>query len=262
LKFYIYSNIFDKKGSKNKNKKRINLKKHNVNKGIENKKINEETKIESNDNKSNENENGSAFNRFTNKILDEHIKKKRKKVLINAIRYLCLNNIPLKDYLIKKIFPSKPFELRGSEEFMDAVKFNNIDLVKQGLRRSSEYLIQYDYFRQTPFHWAAKLGYYDMLKIMLDYSKMINVFDRELRTPLYLAALNNHKKCVEILLENGANAYLKDKNEELPENITSDNNIRLLLQNSQDKLFSEINEINKKKDKKEEDQQNTKKEIK
>ena len=207
-------------------------------------------------------ENSGAFKRLTNKIIDEHIKKKRKRVLINAIKYLSLNNISVKDYLLKKIFPSKPYELRGSEEFMDAAKFNNIDLVKQGLHRSSEYLIQYDYFRQTPFHWAAKLGYYDMLKIMLEYSKMVNVFDRELRTPLYLAALNNQKKCVEILLENGANAYLKDKNGELPENVTSDNSIRLILQNSQDKLFAEINEINRKKDKKEEEQPIIKKEIK
>ena len=134
---------------------------------------------------------------------------------------------------------------------MDAVKFNNIDLVKQGLKRNINYLIQYDYFRQTPFHWAAKLGYDDLLKELLQHSKMINLFDRELRTPIYLAALNNHKKCVELLLEKGANAYFPDKNGEMPENVTTDNSIRLLLQNSQDKLFVEINEINRKKDKKE-----------
>ena len=58
------------------------------------------------------------------------------------------------------------------------------------------------------------------------------------------------KKCVEILLEKGANAYLKDKNGEMAEDVTTDNSIRLLLQNSTDKFFSEINEINKKKEKK------------
>ena len=184
--------------------------------------------------------------------MDCHIKSKSKRVLINAIKYLSLNNIPIKEYLSKKIFPSKPFELRGSEEFMDAVKFNNIELVKQGLVRDTDYLIQYDYFRQTPFHWAAKLGYSDLLKIIVQYSKMVNTFDRELRTPLFLAALNNHKKCVEILLENGANPHLTDKNGELAENVTTDNSIRLLLQNIQEKLFVEINEINRKKEKKEE----------
>ena len=133
---------------------------------------------------------------------------------------------------------------------MDAVKFNKIELVKQGLDRNIDYLIQYDYYLQTPFHWAAKLGYDELLKILLKYTKKINIYDRDLRTPLYLAALNNHKRCVELLLENGANAYFQDKNGEIAENVTMDNSIRLLLQNSPDKLFVEINEINKKKKKK------------
>ena len=132
---------------------------------------------------------------------------------------------------------------------MDAVKFNKIELVKQGLDRNIDYLIQYDYYLQTPFHWAAKLGYDELLKILLKYTKKINIYDRDLRTPLYLAALNNHKRCVELLLENGANAYFQDKNGEIAENVTMDNSIRLLLQNSPDKLFVEINEINKKKEK-------------
>ena len=117
-------------------------------------------------------------------------------------------------------------------------------------------MIQFDYFLQTPFHWAAKLGYTELLKIIVQYSKIINPFDRELRTPLFLAALNNHKKCVEILLENGGNPYLRDKNGELPEDVTTDNSIRSLLQNIQEKLFVELNEINKKKEEKEENSQN------
>lgn len=182
-----------------------------------------------------------------NKNVDNDIKQKRKKILINAIKYLSLNNIPLKDYLSKKIFPSKPFELRGSEEFFDAVKFNNIELVKQGLRRSRDYLNQFDYFKQTPIHWAAKLGYHDLLKIFLKFSKMVNIYDREYRTPIFLAALNNHKKCVELLLENGGNAFIKDKNGNMAESVTTDDSIRLILQTSNDKQFAELNEINKKK---------------
>ena len=105
---------------------------------------------------------------------------KRKKVLINAIKYLSNNNIPVKDYVEKQVFPKKPFELRGSEDFFDAVKFNDIKVVKEALAKNDHYLIQFDYFKQTPLHWAAKLGYHDILKVFLDYTKMINIYDKDL----------------------------------------------------------------------------------
>ena len=75
---------------------------------------------------------------------------------------------------------------------------------------------------------------------------MINIYDKDFRTPLFLAALNNHKKCVELLLEHGGNAFIKDKKGELPEAVSTDPNIKLLLQISTEKSFSELNEINKK----------------
>ena len=70
----------------------------------------------------------------------------------------------LSDFLNGKEFPSKPFELRGSEEFFDAVKFNDIDIINQALKRSNKYLEQYDYFLQPPIHWAAKLGNVELLE--------------------------------------------------------------------------------------------------
>jgi len=178
-------------------------------------------------------------------------KLKRKRVLINAIKYLSLNNISVGEYVSHKVFPTKPFELRGSEDFFDAVKFNDINVVKQALEKDDHYLIQFDYFKQTPIHWATKLGHHEILKIFLKYTKMINVYDKEFRTPLFLAALNNHKKTVELLLENGGNAFIKDKNGDLPEAVSTDPAIKLLLQVSSEKSFSELNEINKKNQKKE-----------
>ena len=106
-------------------------------------------------------------------------KLKRKRILINAIKYLSNNNISVSEYNSKKIFPSKPFELRGSEDFFDAVKFNDINVVKQAVEMNDNYLIQFDYFKQTPIHWAAKLGHYEILKIFLKHTKYINVYDKE-----------------------------------------------------------------------------------
>ena len=173
-------------------------------------------------------------------------KLRRKKVLINAIRYLSLNHIAVNEYVSHQVFPTKPFELRGSEDFFDAVKFNDINLVKQALQKDKNYLIQFDYFKQTPIHWAAKLGHHEILKVILKHTKMINIYDKDFRTPVFLAALNNHKKCVELLLENGGNAFIKDKNGDLPEAVSTEPAIKLLLQISTEKTFSELNEINRK----------------
>ena len=246
--YYVYSEKMENVLSKFKNKYKISLSMNNYsNKEQEgNQKSEGENNDKSNDNKGNMKKNDSFRKFLANQTVEDEKKQKRKRILINTIKYLSLNNISVNDYLSKKVFPSVPFELRGSEEFMDAVKFNNVDIIKQGLIRSKDYLNQYDYFKQTPLHWATKLGYSDMLKLFLKYTKMVNTYDKEYRTPIFLAALNNHKKCVEILLENGGNAFIKDKNGDLPEKVTTDENIRLLLQASNDKQFSELNEINKK----------------
>ena len=71
-----------------------------------------------------------------------------------------------------------------------------------------------------------------------------DLFDRRYRTPLYIAALNNQKECVELLLENGGNAFLADIDGNKPENITDDVNIKLILQTASEKQFTELIKIN------------------
>ena len=85
----------------------------------------------------------------------------------------------------------------------------------------------------------------------MKHTKYINVYDKDYRTPLFLAALNNHKRSVALLLENGGNAFIKDKEGSLPEAVSTDPEVKLLLQVASEKSFSELNEINKKKQPKE-----------
>ena len=175
-------------------------------------------------------------------------KFRRKNILINHIKYLSSNGISIREYLENDPFPTKPFELRGSEEFFDYVKFNNYDLVKQALNKSTKYLYQFDYFKQTAFHWAAKLGYDKMLDMFLKCSRRCNVYDKHMRTPLYIAALNNQKKCVELLLDKGGNPFLTDIDGKKPEDVTTNTDIKILLQTTAEKPFNELNkEVNQKK---------------
>ena len=259
-----FDRIYNKSSLKNKNKLAINIETNNKNSFSDNtlKRVSIKNKTEKKLIPKNTDRSGSnkKINLVEKKGIDEkelmrirkraeinEKKQKRKRVLLNAIKYLSNNNISVKEYVSSQVFPTKPFELRGSEEFFDAVKFNDINVIKQALAKNENYLIQFDYFRQTPIHWAAKLGHHEILKIILKHTKMVNLYDKEYRTPIFLAALNNHKKCVELLLENGGNAFIKDKEGVLPEAASTDPAIKLLLQISTEKTFNELNEINKKK---------------
>ena len=164
----------------------------------------------------------------------------RKLILLNHIKYLSSNGVTVRDYLEKNPFPQRPFELKGSEEFMDYVKFNNFEMVNQALDKSIKYLYQYDYFQQTAFHWAAKLGYERMLEMFLNFSKRCNIYDKKMRTPLYLAAMNNQKRCVELLLNRGGNPFLCDKDGKKPEDVTTNTDIKILLQTTSEKPFTDI----------------------
>ena len=147
-------------------------------------------------------------------------------------------------------FPVRPFELKGSEEFLDYVKFNNFEMVSQALDKNIAYLYQYDYFHQTAFHWAAKLGYERMLEMFLTFSRRCNIYDKKMRTPLYLAAMNNQKRCVELLINKGGNPFLCDKNGRKPEDVTTNTDKRIILQKKKKKPFNEIyKEDNKEKNK-------------
>ena len=171
----------------------------------------------------------------------QHLKKfTRKLILLNHIKYLSSNGVTVRDYLEKNPFPQRPFELKGSEEFMDYVKFNNFEMVSQALDKSIKYLYQYDYFQQTAFHWAAKLGYERMLEMFLTFSKRCNIYDKKMRTPLYLAAMNNQKRCVELLLNRGGNPFLSDKDGKKPEDVTTNTDIKILLQTTSEKPFTDI----------------------
>lgn len=136
-------------------------------------------------------------------------------------------------------------ELQGSEEFFKAVKFNQLFLVEEALKINPKYSEQNDYYLQTPLHWAAKLGYIEMIQLLLKCTTQCNRYDRKMRTPLYFAALYNQKKCVELLINNGGNPHLEDENGNKPENVTDDYGINVILKNVPDKKFFEINKKSK-----------------
>lgn len=178
----------------------------------------------------------------------QKIKAKRKNVLFSAIKYLAYNGLTLENFIYFKVLPQKPYELKDSEEFLEDVKYNNIEKVKGAIKKDKNYLVQYDYQKQTGFHWAAKLGYDEMLKIMLQNSKACNLYDYKMRTPIYLAALFNQKNCIKVLMENNGNARICDLNGKKPIDVCTNEKCKELLNTfvEDNTLWKKINGIKKK----------------
>ena len=135
---------------------------------------------------------------------------KRYATFKKILEYLESNNITLKEYVEHNPFQTKPYQIPKSFEFLSAVKFKNYQFIREALKYSDKYLFCFDYYGQTCYHWAAKLGNIDLLAMLIDNGKHHNQKDFEGRTPLYLAAVNNDRAICEMLMRHRANVHLKD----------------------------------------------------
>ena len=154
------------------------------------------------------------------------------------LNYLESNNITLNELLDNSPFQSKPYELPNSYDFLAAVKYKNYDYVTEALQFSRKYLFCFDYYGQTAYHWAAKLGDLKMLKLLLEFGLFHNQKDFKGRTPLYLAAVNNHKEICNFLLSNNGNIFLKDKNGLCPADVAGNRELKLYLYDYMSQPFS------------------------
>ena len=186
-------------------------------------------------------ENNNNFKIYVNKSDKITVKRKvgRRYTLFKTIlNYLESNNITLDELLRHNPFQSIPYELSNSYDFILAVKFKNYEYVTEALHSSNKYLFSFDYFGQTGYHWAAKLGDLKMLKLLLEFGLYHNQKDFKGRTPLYLAALNNHKEICNFLLINNGNIYLKDKKGLGPADIAGSKELKYYLVEYMSQPFS------------------------
>lgn len=166
------------------------------------------------------------------------IKEKRRRVIQRALIFLESNSIVISDFIRKNPFQETPHELKYSFEFIEAVKFGEYELVKSALQMNHDFLFSYDYFKQTGYHWAAKLGNHKVLNLLISNGKYVNQYDYQNRTPLFLAALNNQYECCKLLLSSYGNPYLVDINNKKPVEVTTDKDIYVLINNYMDTPYS------------------------
>jgi ankyrin repeat protein len=81
-----------------------------------------------------------------------------------------------------------------------------------------------------------------MLVFLIEKGNFVNIFDRNKRTPLFLAAKNNQFETCQILLEKQANPLLENKDGLKPIDVVSNINVKKLIT---EYMEVKINKINK-----------------
>ena len=241
---------FEKKNVNLINKLNLDSKSNSSSEKIINKNSNNSNNI--NNNSINNSHNFNNSNKEKEKIKAKYIskasdknlnkffrgKQKRYSVLKHINEYLESNDVTINELIENNPFQDKPYAKSGSYEFIEAVKFGNYDYVNEALMKDNNFLFVIDYFGQTGYHWAAKLGNIKMLNILINFGRHHNQKDFKGRTPLYLAAVNNNKEVCKFLLDNGANPFLGDKNGKTPAEAAVNRELSEFLKESMAQPFS------------------------
>ena len=165
-------------------------------------------------------------------------KQSRYSIFKHITEYLESNGITINEIIENNPFQAKPYLLKESEEFIKAVKFSEYEKVQNMLKKDNKLLFSIDYFGQTPYHWAAKLGDIKMMEILISFGKHHNQKDFKGRTPIYLASVNNNKEMCKYLLDNYANPFIKDKENKSPADVAVNIDLKYFLKEHMSQPFN------------------------
>jgi len=95
---------------------------------------------------------------------------------------------------------------------VDAVIARDVEIIRKLLDKDRELLHAGDYFRKgSALHWAALLGYENIVQLLLEYGASVHEKARGDNSPLHYAALAGSKTVINLLIDAGADVNVEDK---------------------------------------------------
>ena len=126
------------------------------------------------------------------------------------------------------LFSRRGYDVNVEVEYVfdDGKKYNVTPLhwaVRHRQPRLCKYLLEHGarpfsslVFEYYPLHEACSRGYDDVLKVFIDCKVDLNRVTPDLDTPLHIAAMRGHIKCVHLLLDARADYSLRNKGGKTP----------------------------------------------
>ena len=163
----------------------------------------------------------------------QKILSKFKVVLIKAAIHFKRLHISINDFYKMEIKSIKPFSNEGTFRLICAIKDKDVNVINYILDHDSFLVYDFDNFKQTPLHWAAKRNVYEVISKMLYKGANINALDEAGRTPLHVSVENESFESTQILLYEVADPLIKDNRGFLPKDLTNDNDYKYMLQRAE-----------------------------
>jgi cytohesin len=163
----------------------------------------------------------------------QKILSKFKLVLIKAAIHFKRLNISIHDFYKTEIKSIKSFSNEGTFRLICAIKDKDINVINYILDQDSFLVYDFDNFKQTPLHWAAKRNVYEVISKIIAKGANINALDEAGRTPLHVSAENESFECAQILLYEVADPLIKDNRGLLPIDLTNDKDFKYMLQRAE-----------------------------
>ena len=92
---------------------------------------------------------------------------------------------------------------------IEATLAGNVDDVRSQLDKGTDPNLVYN--TNTALTYAARDGFTEIARLLIDHGAEVNWIDGEGVTPLILASFKNHIELVQLLLDHGADATVRDQ---------------------------------------------------
>ena len=157
-------------------------------------------------------------------IIEKDEKKKHNTLLLGKLKSLIIRaainfkrlNISIEDFYTKYKPNSISFSDANSKSLFFSIKTKDLPTITSLLYENRFLVLDYDHFKQTPLHWAAKRNFFKAVILIAEQGACINAVDCIGRTPLHLAVLMNSIESALLLIMEGASTMIVDSSGKKP----------------------------------------------
>ncbi|CAD8069938.1 unnamed protein product [Paramecium sonneborni] len=143
--------------------------------------------------------------------------QKLKACIMSYVRRLKRCKLTHAQVIRDHVFSPHPYSKESSIDFFQAIKDNQELIVVRLLQKVPYLVYDFDNAHMTGLHWAAKRGFPNLVKILIQHNADVDAKDIVYRTPLYIATDYAHGKgsaryieIIQILLYNQAYPWSYD----------------------------------------------------